>query len=51
MSKQKIFQVTVNKEDIELIVAEMELSKERADRCLREHDGDVVAALTSLVNS
>ncbi|XP_023327278.1 huntingtin-interacting protein K [Eurytemora carolleeae] len=49
--ERELAKVTVNKEDIELIVAEMELSKERADRCLREHDGDVVAALTSLVNS
>ena len=46
-----MFQVPVNKEDIELIVTELEVSKDRADRCLREHDGDVVAALTALVNA
>ena len=30
---------------------EMEMARDKADRCLREHDGDVVAALTTLVSS
>ena len=43
-------QVVISKEDVELIVKEMELPRERAERCLREQGGDVVAALTALVN-
>jgi hypothetical protein len=35
--------------DVDLIAAEMELDKEASERCLREHKGDVVAALTTLV--
>ena len=46
-----IFQVKINKEDVELIISEMELPRDKADRCLREHGGDVVAALVTLVNS
>ena len=42
--------VVIAKEDVELIVQEMEIPKEKADRVLREHGGDVVAALTALVN-
>lgn len=40
----------MSKEDVELIMTEMQLSKERADRCLREHGGNVVEALSALVN-
>ncbi len=46
-----IVQVVVNKEDVDLIVNEMEIPRERADRTLREHGGDVVKALCALVNS
>ena len=35
--------------DVDLIAAEMELSKDVAERKLREHKGDVVAALNTLV--
>jgi NACalpha-BTF3-like transcription factor len=44
-------QVVVNKEDVELIVNEIEIPRERADRTLREYGGDVVKALCALVNS
>ena len=43
--------MSVKKEDVELIMKEMELSHDKADRALREHGGDVVEALTALVNS
>jgi NACalpha-BTF3-like transcription factor len=46
-----VVQVVVNKEDVDLIVNEMEIPRERADRTLREHGGDVVKALCALVNS
>ena len=45
-----VVKVNVSKDDVELIMTEMELNKDRADRCLREHGGDVVAALSALVN-
>ena len=35
--------------DVELIVMEMELDKDVAERTLREHKGDVVVALNTLV--
>mmetsp|Transcript_11889 Transcript_11889/g.36633 ORF Transcript_11889/g.36633 Transcript_11889/m.36633 type:complete len:98 (+) Transcript_11889:222-515(+) len=43
--------VSVNKADVDLIVAELEVPKEEADRALRVHKGDVVAALRALVNA
>jgi len=42
--------VDVCKADVDLIVAELEVSKEVADRTLRIAKGDVAAALTALVN-
>ena len=35
--------------DVDLIASEMELSKEVSERKLREHKGDVVATLNTLV--
>lgn len=49
--ERELAKVTISKEDIDLIMCEMELPKERAERTLREHGGDVVQALTALVNS
>jgi len=48
--ERELAKVAIAKEDVELIVAEMEIPRERAERCLREQGGDVVAALTALVN-
>ncbi|XP_077997021.1 huntingtin-interacting protein K-like [Glandiceps talaboti] len=42
--------VKVQKEDIDLIVNEMEIPKAKAERALREHNGDLVATLTSLTD-
>ncbi|GBP58786.1 Huntingtin-interacting protein K [Eumeta japonica] len=51
LEKEKELQkVLVKKDDIELIVREMEISRTIAERTLREHRGDVVAALTTLTN-
>merc|ERR1712212_916496 len=49
--ERELAKVAVSKEDIDLIVNEMEVKKDRADRVLREHGGDVVSALTALINS
>lgn len=35
--------------DVDLIAQEMELDKQAAERTLREHKGDVVEALNTLV--
>jgi len=48
---KQLAKVQINKEDVELIMSEMEMARDKADRRLREHDGDVVAALTTLVSS
>jgi NACalpha-BTF3-like transcription factor len=48
---QQLAKVQISKEDVELIISELEVPRDKADRCLREHGGDVVAALTTLVNS
>ncbi|CAD7085378.1 unnamed protein product [Hermetia illucens] len=42
--------IHIKKEDVELIVSEMLISKPQAEKILREHSGDVVAALQELTN-
>lgn len=42
--------VTIKKEDVELIMSEMEISRVTAERSLREHMGNVVEALVALTN-
>ena len=37
--------------DVDMIVEQMELDRDRAERTLREHKGDVVAALNALVTA
>ena len=49
--ERELAKVVISKEHVELIIHEMELSKEKAERTLREHGGDVVMALTALVNA
>jgi len=49
--ERELAKVVINKEYVELIMHEMELPKDKAERTLREHDGDVVKALTALVNA
>ncbi|KAE8997623.1 hypothetical protein PR003_g19455 [Phytophthora rubi] len=47
--EKKLAAVKVNKEDVALVAAEMELSTQQADRKLREADGDVVKCLQTLI--
>merc|ERR1712106_1066192 len=49
--ERELAKVVISKEHIDLIMHEMELPKEKAERTLREHGGDVVMALTALVNA
>eukprot|EP00092_Neocalanus_flemingeri_P026373 GFUD01028589.1.p1 GENE.GFUD01028589.1~~GFUD01028589.1.p1 ORF type:complete len:139 (-),score=61.00 GFUD01028589.1:23-439(-) len=49
--ERELAKVVISKEHVDLIIHEMELSKEKAERTLREHGGDVVQALITLVNA
>jgi len=49
--ERELAKVVISKEHVDLIMHEMELPKEKAERTLREHGGDVVKALTALVNA
>ena len=48
--EKELAKVSIKKEDVDLIVEEMEISKSKAERTLREHAGNVVEALASLTN-
>ena len=49
--ERELAAVKIEQADVDLIVAEMELDKDIAERKLREHKGDVVATLPTLVES
>ena len=49
--ERELAKVPIKKEDVELIMTEMEIPEDRAVRTLREHGGNVVLALTALVNA
>ncbi|KAE8739509.1 hypothetical protein FOCC_FOCC015005 [Frankliniella occidentalis] len=46
----ELSKVSIKKDDVELIVREMEISRSLAERKLREHRGNVVEALQSLTD-
>uniref|UniRef100_A0A8V5GXG2 Nascent polypeptide-associated complex subunit alpha-like UBA domain-containing protein n=3 Tax=Psittaciformes TaxID=9223 RepID=A0A8V5GXG2_MELUD len=48
--EKELAKVTIKKEDLELIMTEMEISRAAAERSLREHMGNVVEALVTLTN-
>uniref|UniRef100_A0A3Q0SAQ2 Huntingtin interacting protein K n=1 Tax=Amphilophus citrinellus TaxID=61819 RepID=A0A3Q0SAQ2_AMPCI len=48
--EKELAKVTIKKEDVELIMSEMEISRAMAERSLREHMGNVVEALVALTN-
>merc|ERR1719356_1705630 len=49
--ERELAKVPIKKEEVELIMTEMEIPKDKAERTLREHGGNVVLALTALVNA
>jgi len=49
--KSEVTKIKIPKEDIELVMKEMEISKAKAEKTLRECKGNIVDALTVLVNS
>ncbi|EDO46378.1 predicted protein [Nematostella vectensis] len=48
--EKELARVVIKKEDVDLIVDEMEIQRPLAERTLREHKGSVVDALISLTN-
>ncbi|KAK3091063.1 hypothetical protein FSP39_016833 [Pinctada imbricata] len=48
--ERELAKVKINKDDVDLIVKEMEIQRHMAERTLREHKGDVVEALIALTN-
>ncbi|XP_071444274.1 huntingtin-interacting protein K [Hetaerina americana] len=51
MAKEReLLKVSIKKEDVELIVKEMEIPRSKAEHTLREHHGNIVEALISLTN-
>ena len=49
--ERELTKVVFSQEHVDLIMHEMELPKEKAERTLREHGGDVIKALTALVHA
>lgn len=48
--EKELMKVSIKKEDVDLIVREMEISRTLAERTLREYHGNIVNALTALTN-
>lgn len=48
--EKELAKVAIRNEDVDLIAHEMEISKTKAEKTLREHGGNVVSALASLTN-
>lgn len=48
--EKELLKVSIRKEDVDLIVREMEISRTIAERTLREYHGNVVNALVALTN-
>ena len=49
--EKQLASVKVKKEEVDLLVSEFEIAKIRAERVLKEHNGDLAAALSALINS
>lgn len=48
--RKELDKVVISKDDVELIVAELEVPKSQAELSLRQNNGDVVKALIELTN-
>ncbi|XP_041375331.1 huntingtin-interacting protein K-like [Gigantopelta aegis] len=48
--EKELSKVKISKEDVDIIVREMEIPRLHAERCLREYKGNVVEALVALTN-
>ncbi|TXG71609.1 hypothetical protein EZV62_000188 [Acer yangbiense] len=50
LREKELAAVKINAADVDIIVNELELDKKVAERTLREHKGDAVAAIRSLLH-
>ena len=48
--RKELDKVVINKEDVDLIMNELEIPKSQAELSLRQNNGDVVKALIELTN-
>ncbi|XP_012942543.1 huntingtin-interacting protein K isoform X1 [Aplysia californica] len=48
--EKELSKVKINKDDVDLIVHEMEIPRTKAERVLREYKGNIVEALVFLTN-
>ncbi|XP_076300970.1 huntingtin-interacting protein K [Lasioglossum baleicum] len=48
--ERELLKVPIKKEDVDLMVKEMEISRTTAEHTLREHRGNIVEALITLTN-
>ena len=48
--EKELAKVSIKNEDVDLIVQELEIPKSKAERTLREFQGNVVEAMASLTN-
>lgn len=48
--RKELDKITIKKEDVELIMTEMEIPRNQAELSLRENHGDVVKALIALTD-
>uniref|UniRef100_A0A0V0G416 Putative huntingtin n=1 Tax=Triatoma dimidiata TaxID=72491 RepID=A0A0V0G416_TRIDM len=49
--ERELLKISINKEDVDLIVREFEVARIKVERILREHSGDVVEALIALTSN
>jgi NACalpha-BTF3-like transcription factor len=50
LKEKELQQIKIKKEDVDLIVIQLEISHERAERSLREHGGNLFDTLVTLTN-
>ncbi|OXU26663.1 hypothetical protein TSAR_010848 [Trichomalopsis sarcophagae] len=48
--EKELLKISINKEDVEIIMKEMEINRNLAEQTLREHRGEVVEALITLTS-
>lgn len=51
LREKQLLSVKVKKEDVDLLVNELEIAKPKAERLLKENNGDVQSALSAFINS
>ncbi|KAJ1496022.1 hypothetical protein T484DRAFT_2942746 [Baffinella frigidus] len=49
--ERELSKVKIDRKDVELIMAEMEVEEAKAERVLRENGGEAIKALRALVNA